>query len=218
MQVLMQQYFSKTSEASQQLQQQQQQQQPMELTAKARAPPPPPPLAPSVSAHLPISESNILTSTKCFMPSADQPLNLKGTIRATTHARGTFYPPTGVPPSGPTVSMPRQQQQATSLQSIRGSVSSGAGRYSSTSNAGLRPPPPPPPLPFSGGLSGRPSSATNSARFQCGSGASTAVAHSSESFTLCLRAGLVAIHSMLHAFTNFRPALPIATEGVYREV
>ncbi|VDK27424.1 unnamed protein product, partial [Taenia asiatica] len=97
----------------------------------------------------------------------------------TTHARGTFYPPTGVPPSGPAASMPRQQQQATSLQSIRGSGSGsgsgGAGRYSSTSGAALRPPPPPPPppLPFSGGLSGRPPSVTNSTRFQCGPGAST---------------------------------------------
>ncbi|KAH9279655.1 Arginine-glutamic acid dipeptide repeats protein [Echinococcus granulosus] len=185
MQILMQQYFSKTSEASQQLhqQQQQQQQQPMELTAKARAPPPPPPAVPPASPHLAMNEPSLLTSSKCFVPSVDQPLNLKGPIRATTHARGTFYPPTGVPPSGPTASMPRQQQQATAMLSMRSSnVSGGAGRYSSTSGGGLRPPPPPPPppSPFGGGLGGRPSSSTASARFQCASGSSLAVAHSME--------------------------------------
>ncbi|KAL5107074.1 hypothetical protein TcWFU_008525 [Taenia crassiceps] len=171
-QFLMQKYFLKTSHASQQSQQQQQL---MEIAAKARVPAPPP-----VSAHLPMKEPNLLVSTECFVPLADKPLSLNGTIGAVTHVRNTFCLPTGVPSSGSTASMLRQQQQqqVTPLQSIHDGVNGEARRYPSTSSADLRPPQPQ--LPSGSGLSGPPPPATTSARFQCAHSASPTVVHSTK--------------------------------------
>ena len=174
MQQLMQQILIKSfAEASLQQQQQQQQQQqmqqlqlqqqqhPMELTAKhSRASSS---SNPAVAHHPGMSHEEIIASLvkQHQQQSIEQPLNLKGTPRSTvptsttTHSRGTFYPPTGVPPStgqaaaasaaATAASVVSRQQSSNSTRGSSGGSSSGS-RYSSA--PGLRQAQQPQPAPL----------------------------------------------------------------------